>query len=221
MPIHTFLPSSEEDNAPIATTPTHEADQCHMSGAEEAPPTSNSTPAVVPSPDDSAKEVTQQEIGLGDEEGGVSVEDQDESKFIDVEGVDMEGEEPRVERLGSMTIDPSYNPSGEELLYEGDIEAEQPLPKSSSIAEKESGSQDEGFMISVHETGMELDPVSDSHSKTGTGIEGNGVKHSSSPLWRAGEEGVANKASPSSKIASGSKSSSSPRARKDVDRFVM
>lgn len=216
--------SSEDDHEPIATTPTHEADQGHMSGAEEAPPTSNPTPAVVPSPDDSAKEVTQQEeVGLGEEEGGgASVEDQDESKFIDVEGDDLEGEEPRAERLDSVTIDPSYNPSGEELLYEGDMDAEQPLPKSNTVPDKESGSQDEGFMINVHETGMELDmAVSDSHSKNGSKAENDGSGAKSSPRWRAGEEGVGSKTTPSSKTASGSKSTSSPRARKDVDRFVM
>lgn len=187
-----------------------------MSGAEEAPPTSNPTPAVVPSPDDSAKEVTQ-ELGLGEEDGGgVSGEDQDESKYIDVEGDDVEGEEPRSERLGSMTIDPSYNPSGEELLYEGDMEAEQPLPKAGTAAEKESGSQDEGFMISVHETGMELDmavSLSDSHSKTGSKADNESsiAKHSS--------EGGASKTMPSSKTTSGGKSSSSHKG--DDDRFVI
>lgn len=212
-----------------------------MSGAEEAPPTSNPAPAAVPSPDDSAKEVLQeqevdvtgleeeQEVGMAKEE-----QDQEEAKFIDVEGDDADSSlSPVGGRLGSVTIDPSYNPSGEELLYEGDIEAEPPLPsKTTPIAagEKEAVAQqqDEGFMISVHETGMELDmavSLSDSDTKAGVGVGGNGkaegengVKHSSSPGWRAGEVGMASGATPLSKSTSEGKSS--PRPRKDPDRFV-
>lgn len=188
-----------------------------MSGAEEAPPTSNATPpAVVPSPDDSAKEVTRQEVGTGEE----ALDDHDESRFIDVEGDSVgEEEERRVERLGSMTIDPSYNPSGEELLYEGDMEVEQPLPKSLP-SDKETASQDEGFMISVHETGMELE-LSDSKIGTKSESEG-GSGGKSTPHWRAGEGGVAgSKATPSGKTVPDSKGSASPRTRKDSDRFVL
>lgn len=169
--IHAFLPRSPDE--PIASTPTHEADQEHMLGAEEAPPTLNPIPAVVPSPDDSA------------------------------------------------SIDPSYNPNGEELLYEGDIEAEQPLPK----VEKEASSQDEGFMISVHVTGMELDmaeSLSGSHSKAaGTKADvGSGKHSSSSPHWRSNDAGGKGaRTTPSSKSSLiDAKSSSSPR--KDLDRFV-
>ena len=222
--LFTHFPPSEDE--PIATTPTHEADQGHMSGAEEAPPTSNVTPAVVPSPDDSAKEVTEQAISEGDVEEGGS--DQDESKYIDVEGdggSEGGGGGGGSERLDSVSIDPSYNPSGEELLYEGDMEVEQPLPKST---EKEGAtSQDEGFMISVHETVMELDiAVSDSDSKDSkskkkpksAAEKESGAKRS--PLRRGGQESSKEKSSGSSKSGDG-KSSSRASSSKDVDRLVL
>ena len=177
-----------------------------MSGAEEAPPTSNPTPAVVPSPDESAREVTEQDIDvLGvDNDSGAGAEGNGS----------VDGEK---ERLGSVTIDPSYNPNGEEeLLYEGDVDVEPPLPK-----EKEGASQDEGFMINVHETGMELDmaeSLSESHSKVAASGE-NGSGKSSSPLWRSAEKGGAKKATPSSsKSVQDSKISSSKD--RDIDRFV-
>lgn len=206
-----------DDHEPIATTPTHEADQGHMSGAEEAPLTSNPTPAVVPSPDDSAKEVMDREIdvigdddddsilGVGPANGNLEL---DEGSNENRSGTDPDS-------LGSITIDPSYNPNGEELLYEGDVEAEAPVTKEKDAG----GSQDEGFMINVHETGMELESLSDSHSKgvTVDGEKGSG-KHSSSPHWRSGEGG-ASKTTPSS--SSKSTSSDSKRSSsKDVDRFV-
>lgn len=184
-----------------------------MSEAEEAPPTSNPTPAVVPSPDDSAKEVTEQDIDV--------IGDDDDDSILGVEAngslqLDEGSSEGKSDSLGNVTIDPSYNPSGEELLYEGDVEAEAPIPK-----EKDAGaSQDEGFMINVHETGMELDmaeSLSDSRSKGAAGGGNGSGKHSSSPLWRS-VEGEASKSKPSSssKSTSDSKRSSS----KDVDRFV-
>lgn len=222
-------PHSPDDNEPIATTPTHEADPGHMSGAEEAPPTLNPTPAVVPSPDDSAKEVTKQELdvtGGGIEDDMGMADDvlearsdndilEDDSKFIDVEG-DEADSEGTAERLGSVSIDPSYNPNSEELLYEGDMEAEMPLPKSISLAsgaDKESASQDEGFMISVHETGMELDiaeSLNEPNSKSG-GLADNG----SGSAKRSGEGGAS--AKPSSKSTSDGKRSS---PGKELDRFV-
>ena len=204
---HVLIPSpSSDDREPIATTPTHEADQGHMSGAEEAPPILNPTPpAVVPSPADGAKEATEQDVDIL---GGDVGEGLDDSV--------VSSENQASERPGSVSIDPSYNPSGEELLYEGDVEAEAPVVK-----EKEGGaSQDEGFMINVHETGMELDMAESlphSHSKSGTATGENGSKHSSSPHWRSGEGGGKATPSSSSKSASDSKRSSS----KDVDRFVL
>lgn len=165
---------SPEDHEPQATTPTHELDPGHMSGAEETTPTMNPPPAVVPSPDDSAKEVTEKEIeaetALQEEEEEVVVEEDEEEELLlgvgeEGKGQDCVGEGVTTERLDSVTIDPSYNPNGEELLYEGDIEAEttplKPAP------EKEQSTQDEGFIVSVHETSMELESRS-SHSKTPT-----------------------------------------------------
>ena len=211
--LHTCLPPPDDH---IATTPTHDLDQGHMSGAEEAPPTSTPAPAVVPSPDDGAKEITQHEADMPG--GGVGVaegaEFDEEEKFIDVEG-DEVSSEGKSDRTGNITIDPSYNPNGEELLYEGDLEAEAPLAK----PEKESGasSQDEGFMISVHETGMELDmaeSLSESHTKAEKKAENGSC---GSPRWRAGEGGAA-----ASKTTSKSSTAESKRALSTdkVDRFV-
>ena len=204
-----------DDHEPIATTPTHEADQGHMSGAEEAPPTSNPTPAVVPSPDDSAKEVMERDIDvIGDDDDSIlGVGEANGSLQLDA-GSNESKSGGDADSLGDITIDPSYNPNGEELLYEGDIEAEAPIPKEKDAG----GSQDGLFMINVHETGMELESLSDSHSKgaTADGEKGSG-KHSSSPHWRSGEGGASKTAPSSSKsTSSDSKRSSS----KDVDRFV-
>ncbi len=218
------LPLTPDD--PIATTPTHdELDQGHMSGAEEAPPTSNPTPAVVPSPDDSAKEVTEQEpeapVGGagGVAEDGGREEEEEELKFIDVEG-DEGSSEGRSDRVESVTIDPSYNPNGEELLYEGDMEAEAPVPKPEK--ETTTSSQDEGFMISVHETGMELDmaeSLSESHSKEDRKADSGSPRRLSSPHWRGGEGGGgAKRAKQSGKSSESKRVTLSPG--KEVDRFV-
>ena len=201
-----------------------------MSGAEEAPPITNPTPAVVPSPDDSAKEVTEQEVGVGGHnEDGIELDtdtvgnedngmepDQaanQEEKYIDVEG---DGGQPP-ERHESVTIDPSYNPNGEELLYEGDVEAEGPLPK--ALEKEASTSQDEGFIVSVHETGMELDmseALSDTKAETSTEN-----KNASRSSRHSAVEGGAKsgKATPSSKSATSSESKISSTPSK-TDRFV-
>ncbi len=174
-----------------------------MSGAEETTPIVNPLPAVVPSPDDSAKEITGQDEGVEErtEEVKQDVEDIEEEKGLEelkmeepideddmvlgdmditddsAEPVDAieEAELPdKVEdsgpaeeakqasgeqSAGALTerldsIDPSYNPNGEELLYEGDMESEAPTVKADN---KDVGAQDEGFIVSVHDTGMELD----------------------------------------------------------------
>lgn len=215
-PTHPLIASllhPPDDSKPVATTPTHEADQGHMSEAEEAPPTSNPTPAVVPSPDDSAKEVTEQDIDV--------IGDGDDDSILGVAAngslqLDERSSEGKSDSLGNVTIDPSYNPNGEELLYEGDVEAEAPIPKEKDAG----GSQDEGFMINVHETVMELDmaeSLSDSRSKGGAagGVSGSSGKHSSSPHWRSGE-GDASK----SKSKSSDSKRSSSKDSKDIDRFV-
>ena len=158
-----------------------------MSGAEETTPTVNPPPAVVPSPDDSAKEGTGQDKEA-DGNNEVEREEQEEEREEEQEKLKMEepieddeddlllgdeNEEPAAEsvpvaaeRLDS--IDPSYNPSREELLYEGDMETE--IPSVKVAADKEVGAQDEGFIVSVHDTGMELDMTESltSHSKTAT-----------------------------------------------------
>jgi len=203
-----------------------------MSGAEEAPPTLNATPAVVPSPDDSAKEVMEQELdvtGGGVAEDEAMAEDEgvaedaakaasensgqdDEIKFIDVEGDEVDSTEGRSERLGSTGIDPSYNPSSEELLYEGDVEAEQPLPKAGASVDKDGGSQEEGFMISVHETTMELDlseTINEPAKEKAAGDNNNA---------ELANEGGA-KTAPSPKLVTESKKSSTPK--KNADRFVV
>jgi hypothetical protein len=198
-----------------------------MSGAEEAPPTSNPTPAVVPSPDDSAKEVTERDIDV------IGDDDDDSILGVGAANGSLQLDEEKSgsgdpDSMGNVTIDPSFNPNGEEeLLYEGDVEAEAPLAK-----EKDAGaSQEEGFMINVHETGMELDmaeSLPDSRSKDTTGESGDGSgKHSKkSPLWRSGEgrsgEGGSKQSSSKTTSSSSSKSSESKRSssNKDVDRFV-
>ncbi len=216
-----------------------------MSSAEEAPPPEPAPhPAVVPSPDDSAKEGTEQEAEVGEEEregsGDISLileeEEEDKEADIDVEKVATEEagrsnkgaglDHIKAERHGSVTIDPSYNPSGEELLYEGDVEAEAPLPKQ----EKEVNStQDEGFIVSVHETGMELDmaeSMSGSHANTTAKTEGKGQQRSSSSSRHSNAaEGGAKfgkgVASNKSTFSSDSKRTGVSSPTKEVDRLVI
>ena len=144
----------------MANTPNHELDPGHMSGAEEAPSSMNPVPAVVPSPDESAKE--------GNEES--PQEEEEEAKEDDevLVGISEKFGTALTERMDSVTIDPSFNPSGEELLYEGDMDAETTPMK--LTAEKDNSSQDEGFIVNVHETSMELDMTESlsSHCKTNT-----------------------------------------------------
>ena len=186
-----------------------------MSGAEEAPPILNPAPAVVPSPDDSAKEITEHERSTGGEEEDASCS-QDEIKDTEDIFSKEDNSGGLAGRHDSVTIDPSYNPNGEEeLLYEGDLDMEDLPPPSSSkpagAKEKES-SQDEGFIVSVHETGMELD-MAESLSVPATDQSG-------------GKTGKATASSSTSKSNSSSSSQSSKRQKpssspsKNVDRFV-
>ena len=201
---------SPEDIEPIATTPNHELDPGHMSGAEEAPPTITPVP-VVPSPDDSAKEVTKQEVDVEVSPEEEEVEDEEEAEEDVLPSSERQG--VVAERLDSVTIDPSFNPSGEELLYEGDMDVE---PAVKSAADKDNSSQDEGFIVNVHETSMELESSESLRSKStvtatsisiksGGGGGGSGNSESlSSCRHPAGAGETTSKPTPSSKSVSSS-----------------
>ena len=150
----------------MASTPTAAATTDTELANQLVDEQSHDTPATLPSNGASLEE--ERQTPLLDEPQG-------QQDFIPLGGFDEEsmesgGQEVGVapedqsadkERRESVVIDPSYSPEGEELLYEGDLEAGAASKDGNEgnkdgVKEGEETKED-GFIVDLHDTSMELE----------------------------------------------------------------
>ena len=157
----------------MASTPTAAATTDTELANQLVDEQSHDTPATLPSNGASLEEERQTPVldeSHGQQDfiplGGFDEESMESGgQEVGVAPEDQSADKESAERRESVVIDPSYSPEGEELLYEGDLEAGA-ASKDGNEGNKDGvkdgeETKEDGFIVDLHDTSMELEIAPD------------------------------------------------------------